>query len=188
MQSDDRYVFDVREICLGDALDDAAARWGDRIGWVFGDREVSFRAMRDEAAAVAASLLALGLQPGDVVALWMPNLPEFAFLEFGCAKAGAIIAAINTRSKSFELEHVLKHSDARVLVMVDGFLKHDFAETLAELLPPATRDTVPMETPAAAATSRIVGCPRTVSGLSAATFTSSARLGAFESGIGSHCQ
>lgn len=139
MQSDDRYVFEVREICLGDALDAAAARWGDRIGWVFGDREVSFRAMRDSADAVAASLLALGLEPGDVVALWMPNLAEFAFLEFGCAKAGAIIAAINTRSKSFELEHVLKHSDARVLVMVDSFLKHDFAETLAELLPAASR-------------------------------------------------
>lgn len=139
MQLIDDYAFEIRETCLGEALDQAAERWEGRIGWVFGEEHVSFRQMQKRSDDVAASLLALGIKPGDVVAVWMPNLAEFAYCEFACAKIGAVIAAINTRSKSFELEHVLQHSDARVLVMVDAFLKHDFAGTLAELAPVAER-------------------------------------------------
>src|SRR5690606_18842062 len=73
---------------------------------------------------------------GDVVATLMPNLPEFAFLEFACAKIGAILCPINTRARTFELEHTLAHGEVRLLVMVDRFLKIDFVSILGELVPP----------------------------------------------------
>ena len=126
-------IFKVRELCLHQALDQAATDWGDRTGWVFEDTRISFLEMRDRSEAVARSLLALGIGPGDVVATLMPSRVEFALLEFACAMTGAIITGINTRSKSFELEHTLRHSGARLLVSVSSFLKQDYLETLASI-------------------------------------------------------
>lgn len=126
-------TFKVRELCLHQALDQAAREWGDRTGWVFEDTRIGFAEMKQRSEAVARSLLALGIRRGDVVATLMPSRIEFALLEFACAMTGAIITGINTRSKSFELEHTLRHSGAHLLVSVDRFLKHDYLATLAEI-------------------------------------------------------
>jgi fatty-acyl-CoA synthase/long-chain acyl-CoA synthetase len=128
--------FEIKRELLGDALDRAAAAWGDRVGWTFEDSHVSFADMRRRADETAQSLLRFGVGPGDVVAVWMPNLPEFAYTLFACAKIGAIVTAINTRAKLFELEHVLGHSEAKLLVLSDRFLNLDFAGMAAELLGP----------------------------------------------------
>ena len=85
----------LHEECLGEAIDAAAARWGDAIGWVFEDREVSFNAMRDGTDAAARALIADGVGEGDVVALWMPNRLEFAHVQFACARIGAVAVSIN---------------------------------------------------------------------------------------------
>lgn len=136
--TDDRDMIVIEDICLGDSADAAAVRWGDNIGWVFGDERVTFRQMQDRANLVARSLLSIGIRKGDVVALWMSNLPEFAYCLMGCGKIGAIAAAINTRSRSFEVEHVLRHSEAKVLVRMDRFLKMDFRTILKEVAGPTT--------------------------------------------------
>lgn len=120
-------------ITLGAAYDQAAARWGPAIGWVFEDRRVSFAEMRDRADEVARALLASGIRKGDVVAILTPNVPEFAFCLLACGKLGAILAPVNTRSKMFELEHILRHSHARVLVTADGFLAHDYVALVRDL-------------------------------------------------------
>lgn len=126
-------AFQIRELCLHQALDQAAQDWGDRTGWVFEDTRISFAEMKQRSEAVARSLLALDIAPGDVVATLMPSRLEFALLEFACSMTGAIITGINTRSKGFELEHTLRHSGARLLVSVDQFLKQDYLATLAEI-------------------------------------------------------
>ena len=120
-------------ITLGAALDRAARRWGPAIGWVFENRHVSFTEMRESSDAVACALLASGIGKGDVVAILTPNLPEFAYCLMACGKIGAILAPVNTRSKTFELEHILTHSRARVLVMSDRFLQHDYVELVQDL-------------------------------------------------------
>ena len=109
-------------------------QWGERIGWTFEDVHVSFEAMQHRADQVAQSLLSLGIGPGDVVATWIPNLAEFAYCLFGCAKIGAIVTAINTRSKLFELEHILGHSDAKLLIIVDRFLNEDFVALIRDVV------------------------------------------------------
>jgi acyl-CoA synthetase (AMP-forming)/AMP-acid ligase II len=129
-----RQELEIKRQCLGEAVDDVATGLGDRIGWTFEDQHVSFADMRRRADEVAKSLLDLGVGPGDVVAVWIPNLVEFAACLFGCAKIGGILTAINTRSKLFELEHVLGHSDAKILITVDRFLNQDFLGMLRETL------------------------------------------------------
>lgn len=123
----------IHEECIGDAVDLAAGRWGAATGWVFEDRHVSFEEMRDGTDAVAKALIASGIEPGDVVAAWMPNRPEFAMLEFACAKTGALLVAINTRFKAFEVAHMLGESRPRALFLVEQFLKHDNLALLAEI-------------------------------------------------------
>ena len=123
----------IHEECLGTALDRSAERWGGRTGWVFEDERYSFARMREETDRIARALMAAGIGPGDVISVWASNLPVFAALEFACAKTGAILAAVSTRSKSFELSHLLEQSEARLLIMMEGFLKHDFVETLGEV-------------------------------------------------------
>lgn len=132
--------FSLVEMCVGDAVDLAAAKCAGAVGWVFDKQRVTFGQMKDGVDRTARALMALGIQPGDVVATWMPNRPEFAFLEFACAKVGAIIAAVNTRAKVLELEHHLKHGRPVVLFMVERFLKHDFIDVLQSVLTVPTRD------------------------------------------------
>lgn len=126
--------FEIRRQLIGEALDEAAARWGPRTGWTFEDRHVSFAEMQRRTDAICASLLTLGVGSGDIVAVWMPNLPEFVSTLFACAKIGAIVTAINTRSRQFELEHVLGHSEAKLLILSDRFLNIDFAGMACDLL------------------------------------------------------
>ncbi|AOH82867.1 long-chain fatty acid--CoA ligase [Sphingomonas panacis] len=123
----------LHEECLGEAIDAAAERWGDAIGWVFEDRAVSFAEMRAGTDAAALALIADGVEEGDVVALWMPNRLEFAQVQFACAKIGAIAVAINTRFRDFEVAHMLRECEATVVVMVERFLKHDYVALLDEI-------------------------------------------------------
>lgn len=122
-------------VTLAEALDSAAARWPDQVGWIFDDTPVTFAMMQEHAETVASALFHAGVRKGGIVAVWLPNLLEFAACQFACARIGAILAAINTRSKLTELYHALSHSGAEVLVMVDTFLKHDFRATLLSICP-----------------------------------------------------
>lgn len=124
----------ARDICLGEALDRAAIRWPDRAGWIFDEEVVSFSAMKERADQVARSLIAIGVKHGETVATWLPNLPEFAYLQFGCAKIGAILVPINTRSKTFELSHILRSGEVVALFMIEHFLNHDFRYTLNQVM------------------------------------------------------
>lgn len=124
---------EILEKPLGDAVDEAAARWGSATGWVFEDTRIGFDEMKWRTDQAAKALIAAGILPGDVVAVWTPNLPEFAALQFACAKVGAILASINTRFRSFEVAHMLRQSRTKVLIMVERFLKHDYLATLSEV-------------------------------------------------------
>ena len=124
---------DIYEQCIGDAVDAAASRWGDQTGWVFEDERISFNDMKRRADEVAKALLAADIRPGDIVAVWTPNLVDFAAAQFACAKTGAILASINTRFRSFEVAHMLRQSGAKLLIMVERFLKHDYLATLSEI-------------------------------------------------------
>ncbi len=81
----------------------------------------------------AAWLAAQGVRPGDRVAVWLVNRIEWLALLFGLARIGAALVAVNTRFRAAELEHVLRRSGARMLVIEPTFKKIDFAAILAEV-------------------------------------------------------
>ena len=64
----------------------------------------------------ARGLLALGLRPRDRAVLWMPNCVEWNVANLGLAKIGAVTVTCNSRYKAFEVDCVLRQSDARALI------------------------------------------------------------------------
>ncbi len=107
----------------------------DRVAVVSGDRSITFARLADRAGMIAGGLKAAGIRRGDVLALWLPNIPEWLELLFACARLGVCVAAVNTRYRSSELLHVLRTSRARGLVLAPDFLGVDWMGILDEVRP-----------------------------------------------------
>ncbi len=124
-------------------LDRTADAHGDRDAIVFDDVRLTWAQTRDRARGVARGLLAAGVRPGDHVAVWVPNHPEWVLLWFACSMVGAVVVPINTRYKPDEVGYILRQSDARLLFCVPAFAGIDYL-ALLERLPelPALRETV----------------------------------------------
>ena len=75
--------------------------WYEGRRWTFAD-------LRDEVDRTARGFVRLGVQPGEKVALWMPNRPQWLYAFFALAKIGAIVVPINTRFRTDDLEYVVR--------------------------------------------------------------------------------
>jgi acyl-CoA synthetase (AMP-forming)/AMP-acid ligase II len=78
----------------------------------------------------ARAFVAAGIEPGDRVAIWAPNVWEWPVLALGAHSAGAIVVPLNTRFKGPEAAYVLGRSGAKVLATVTGFLDTDYVALL----------------------------------------------------------
>ena len=112
-------------------LRDAAARFGDGEAVVDGEERLSWNELRARSDAAALAFLAAGIEPGDRVAIWAPNIWEWVAAFLGLSSAGAVLVPINTRYKGEEAAFILRTSRARVLVTLDGFLGNDYVGMLA---------------------------------------------------------
>lgn len=124
-------------LTLGALLDEAAERHADKPAVVFRGARVTYRTLRERADRFARGLLALGLGPGDHVVVWMPNSVEWNVANFAIAKIGAVTVTCNSRYKAFEVEYLLRQSDAKALIMVERFAAAgvDYREILREVCP-----------------------------------------------------
>ncbi|MBI4588918.1 MAG: AMP-binding protein [Candidatus Rokubacteria bacterium] len=86
---------------------------------VFYGRELTFAELDEATDRFAGWLHARGLRPGDRVAIYLENCPQFAIAYFGGLKAGAVNVCLNPMHKATELLHELEDSAARVLVTSD---------------------------------------------------------------------
>jgi acyl-CoA synthetase (AMP-forming)/AMP-acid ligase II len=109
----------------------AADRAGDREAIVDGSVRWSFAELREHVERCAAALLALGVQPGDRVAVWAPNGHRFVVAALGAVSVGAVFVPINTRYKGEEAHWILDKSRARALLVQNGFLGNDYLDLLA---------------------------------------------------------
>ncbi len=104
----------------------SAARWGDAAAVVDGATRLSFADVADEMLRVARALAAVGVGPGDRVAIWAPNSASFITAALGIQAAGAWLVPLNTRFRGEEAAYILGKVDARVLFSVEGFLGTDY--------------------------------------------------------------
>ena len=110
----------------------SAERFGDAVAVADGTTSLSFRELHAVADRVAASCIALGIEPGDRVAIWAPNLWEWIPVALGLQSAGAVLVPLNTRYKGREAAYILGRSRARLLVTVAGFLGNDYVSLLRD--------------------------------------------------------
>ena len=103
-------------------LRDAAARFGDRPALVEGDRSVSFAELLDRVRAVARGYVAHGLQPRDRVCLWAPNSIDWVVAALAVSYAGGTLVPVNSRYTGHEAADIVDRTEARVVVVADGFL------------------------------------------------------------------
>jgi acyl-CoA synthetase (AMP-forming)/AMP-acid ligase II len=99
--------------CLGMVLPAAAAKYGDKTALIVPERAFSFRELDALANAVAASLVKLGVAPGDRVTLYAPSSWEWLVSYYGSLKTGAVINPINGTSGG-STQHETRHRQGRV--------------------------------------------------------------------------
>jgi acyl-CoA synthetase (AMP-forming)/AMP-acid ligase II len=97
-----------------------------------GELRLDYRELLEAAQRTAAALIALGVMPGDRVAIWAPNRAEWIVAALGGFLAGATLVPVNTRFKASEAGYVLQQSRARVLFTPDAFLGVRFHQQLQQ--------------------------------------------------------
>ena len=121
---------------------DAAAQHGDRIAIRDSGVEISFRELDRLRQRAAAAFLAAGLQKGDRIAIWAPNIFEWIIAAIGAQSLGVVLVPVNTRWKGPEVAYALNLSKARLLFTVGEFLGQDYPAMLAEQALPHLERTV----------------------------------------------
>jgi fatty-acyl-CoA synthase len=127
----------------------AAEVFPDREAVVYGERRMTYAQLSEEVTRVAHALQSCGVTGGDRVAYLLPNIPEMLVAHFAVPLAGAVLVPINTRLAPPEVQYILAHCGAKVLV-VDAALHDRVASVLADL--PDLRQIVTVLDPASGAT------------------------------------
>ncbi len=103
-------------------LQDSASRWSRATATIFYGARMNYRDLYEGARAFAGLLSQHGLQPGDRVALLMPNIPSFIFAHYGTTALGAAVVQMNPLLTARELRSQLQDSGARALVVAEPLL------------------------------------------------------------------
>ncbi|NME98283.1 long-chain-fatty-acid--CoA ligase [Aneurinibacillus aneurinilyticus] len=101
---------------LSDILQQYAVSQPDRTVTVFQECETSYQRMQENCQSLGGYFHRQGLVQGDVVALLLNNSDKFVTCYFACQLAGLVVLPINTRLAPPEIEYILNHSEARLLV------------------------------------------------------------------------
>ena len=110
----------------------AAERFGDLEAISDADVHLTFAELAEHAERAAHAFIAVGIEPGDRVAIWAPNIAEWVVAVTGLHAAGGVAVPINTRFKGDEAAYVIDKSGARLVLTVHGFLDTDYVAMLRQ--------------------------------------------------------
>src|SRR5438874_5521894 len=120
---------------LGSLPARAARRWGSREALAFQGRRWTFADVATRVDAAAKGLLELGIAPGDKVALWMVNRPEWIDAMFAIMKIGAVLVPVNTRFRTEDMAYVLGQSDAAAVILAERSGPVEYLALMREVVP-----------------------------------------------------
>ena len=113
-------------------MEESFTKYADRTAYSFMGKDVSYAETDKQSKALAAYLQGLGLVKGDRVAAMMPNCPQYPIAVAAILRAGLILVNVNPLYTPRELEHQLKDSGAKAIVIMENFgitLQHCIAAT-----------------------------------------------------------
>ncbi|MBW2499525.1 MAG: AMP-binding protein [Deltaproteobacteria bacterium] len=108
----------------------AAEAFGERTALDDEAMCLTYTELRQRVEQAARGFIGIGLQPGERVAVWAQNLPEWIFAALGAQSVGGVLVPLNTRYKGEEAAYILRKSGARVLCTVGEFLDIRFLDLL----------------------------------------------------------
>ena len=125
------------ESTLGEAIEQAAQRWGKRLALVSRHQNLrwSWAELNRQADSIATGLLAHGIGKGDRVGIWAPNCAEWTVTQFATAKIGAILVTINPAYRVSEVEYAIDKAGCSALITAPAFKSSNYIEMLRELGP-----------------------------------------------------
>lgn len=126
---------------IGEKFDQACQQYAeqDAVVSVHQNVRLSYKQLQDQVNAFACSLLQLGLEKGDRIAIWSPNCVEWTITQFAAFKAGMILVNLNPAYKSSELEYVLNKVSCKALVIAPQFKSSNYQEILTKIAPEITQ-------------------------------------------------
>ena len=109
-------------LTLGEMVRVNAAKYPRNVALSDETRSFTFPQTDRRTRKLGNALLALGLRPGDRVAMFLENSIEICETYWACAKAGLIAVPINFRCVGPEIEYIMNHAEAKALVAHDEFV------------------------------------------------------------------
>lgn len=95
--------------------------------------DITYAEQRDRAVRLANSLLDLGIQKGDVVAIQLPNLPEFTTAYFAVLMMGGVLSTMHMPYRAGEMKPLLEHANARAVICAGAAENYDAPATMMGL-------------------------------------------------------
>ena len=102
-------------------IEDSFKQYAERTAYSFMGKDVSYAETDAQSRAMAGYLQSLGLARGDRVAIMMPNVPQYPATVAAILRAGYVVVNVNPLYTARELEHQLKDSGAKAIVIIENF-------------------------------------------------------------------
>ena len=102
-------------------LEDSLKKYASLPAYKFMGKAISFAQLDQASRALAAYLQSLGLAKGDRVAIMLPNIPQYPVAVAAVLRAGYVVVNVNPLYTPRELEHQLKDSGAKAILIVENF-------------------------------------------------------------------
>ncbi len=133
--------FTVGETTIGQLVDTVAEQFGEYKALAYHKLGIhyNYREFRDVCNAAAKGFMAMGIEKGEHIAIWANNVPQWVYTQFSTGKMGAVLVTVNTNYRSFELEYLMKQSDATTLMLIGGVRDdEDYLRVIYEICPELT--------------------------------------------------
>jgi|Deesub1362A_J573_1020465.scaffolds.fasta_scaffold00216_50 long-chain acyl-CoA synthetase len=104
---------------LYENLRDSARKFPDRVAIIHRGVEYTYSELNKLAERFATALYNFGIQKGDRVAIYLPNIPQFIVSYYGTMMAGGVVVACNAMYREKELAHQVNDSGARIIITLD---------------------------------------------------------------------
>jgi long-chain acyl-CoA synthetase len=102
-------------------MEESFSKYADRTAYSFMGHNIGYQETDVKSQALAAYFQSLGLEKGDRVAVMMPNVPQYPVAVAAILRAGLVVVNVNPLYTPRELEHQLKDSGAKAIVIIENF-------------------------------------------------------------------
>lgn len=120
---------------IGKLLEDKAKEHPDKEAIIFEGQRITYKELDEKAERLAHFLMKRGVERGDKVSIWLPNLPEWIVAWFAVPKIGAVVVPTDPWLKSGEIEYMFNDSDTKAVITTDKAGKYNFLDVLEEVKP-----------------------------------------------------